>query len=119
MKTEIAGAPEPVRQIPSRGSLPRDADGQRSRGLAIDARARAVGPPEGVHERVDEAACPARAARAHSPPQGSEAESLERRIQGVGYKTSELPDVTRSHSHLPHSGARTYCPTPTFPVGSR
>jgi glyoxylase-like metal-dependent hydrolase (beta-lactamase superfamily II) len=56
---------------------------------------------------------------AHLPLKWSKADTLDKQIQNVGYKTSDVKYVILSHSHLDHSGGLTYFPKAKFLVGSR
>ena len=55
----------------------------------------------------------------HLPVRWSHAETLDKQIEGVGYKTSDVKYVILSHSHLDHSGGLTYFPNAKFLVGAK
>jgi glyoxylase-like metal-dependent hydrolase (beta-lactamase superfamily II) len=55
---------------------------------------------------------------AHLPVKWSKADTLDKQIQGVGYKPSDVKYVILSHSHLDHSGGLTYFPKAKFLVGA-
>jgi N-acyl homoserine lactone hydrolase len=55
---------------------------------------------------------------AHLPLKWSRSDTLDKQIQGVGYKTSDVKYVILSHSHLDHSGGLTYFPKAKFLVGT-
>src|SRR5713101_3996465 len=50
------------------------------------------------------------------PLKWSKSDTLDKQIQGVGYKTSDVKYVILSHSHLDHSGGLTYFPNAKFLV---
>src|SRR5215467_10769687 len=52
------------------------------------------------------------------PIKWSKSDTLDKQIQGVGYKTSDVKYVILSHSHLDHSGGLTYFPKAKFLVGA-
>jgi glyoxylase-like metal-dependent hydrolase (beta-lactamase superfamily II) len=53
------------------------------------------------------------------PIKWSKADTLDKQIQGVGYKPSDVKYVILSHSHLDHSGGLTYFPKAKFLVGAK
>jgi N-acyl homoserine lactone hydrolase len=53
------------------------------------------------------------------PIKWSKTDTLDKQIQGVGYKPSDVKYVILSHSHLDHSGGLTYFPKAKFLVGAR
>lgn len=55
---------------------------------------------------------------AHLPIKWSKAETLDKQIEGVGYKTSDVKYVILSHAHLDHSGGLGYFPNAKFLVGA-
>ncbi len=57
-------------------------------------------------------------AAAHLPIKWSKADTLDKQIEGVGYKTSDVKYVILSHAHLDHSGGLTYFPKAKFLVGA-
>jgi N-acyl homoserine lactone hydrolase len=52
------------------------------------------------------------------PIKWSKAETLDKQIEGVGYKAADVKYVILSHSHLDHSGGLTYFPKAKFLVGA-
>jgi N-acyl homoserine lactone hydrolase len=54
----------------------------------------------------------------HLPLKWSKSDTLDKQIQGVGYKASDVKYVILSHSHLDHSGGLTYFPKARFLVGA-
>jgi len=52
------------------------------------------------------------------PIKWSKAETLDKQIEGVGYKTSDVKYVILSHAHLDHAGGLTYFPKAKFIVGA-
>ena len=52
---------------------------------------------------------------AHLPLKWNKADTLDKQIQNVGYKTSDVKYVILSHSHLDHSGGLTYFPKGQVP----
>lgn len=55
---------------------------------------------------------------AHLPVKWSKNDTLDKQIEGVGYKPSDVKYVVLSHSHLDHSGGLTYFPKAKFIVGA-
>ena len=53
----------------------------------------------------------------HLPLKWSKQDTLDKQIQGVGYKTSDVKYVILSHAHLDHAGGLTYFPNATFIAG--
>jgi N-acyl homoserine lactone hydrolase len=53
------------------------------------------------------------------PIKWSKSDTLDKQIEGVGYKPSDVKYVVLSHSHLDHSGGLTYFPKAKFVVGAR
>lgn len=52
------------------------------------------------------------------PLKWSKNETLDKQIQGLGYKTDDIKYVVLSHSHLDHAGGLTYFPKARFVVGA-
>ena len=52
------------------------------------------------------------------PVKWSKSDTLDKQIQGVGYKPDDVKFVILSHSHLDHSGGLTYFPKAKFIVGA-
>jgi N-acyl homoserine lactone hydrolase len=55
---------------------------------------------------------------AQLPLKWSKSDTLDKQIEGVGYKPSDVKYVILSHSHLDHSGGLTYFPKAKFLVGA-